>query len=138
MKFCYRGISYEKDQLPVMSTEGEIDGKYRGQNCKYRYPRHVAQSHSPVNRQYRGINYNTPTSSGDFSASLTGQFCHLSAKKPHKVTVSQISEAHLENLRRNLERRLQAAQAKGDDNLVQLLQTESQQLALKILTDKML
>ena len=65
MKFCYRGISYEKDQLPAMMHEGEIEGKYRGQNYKYHYPRHVTQSHPPVNKQYRGIHYSTSASSDD-------------------------------------------------------------------------
>lgn len=130
MKFSYRGISYEKDQLPVMMQEGEIDGKYRGQNCKYPYPRHIPQSQLPVNRQYRGIHYGINASPSESPASPTGKFCPLSAKTAHKVTVSQTSEAHLENIRRNLERRLQVAQARGDENLVQLLHRESQQLTL--------
>ena len=127
MKFSYRGISYEKNQLPVMMQEGEIDGKYRGQNAKYHYPRHVPQSQPSVNRLYRGIQY---TATASPSSAMTGKFCALPAKTAHKVTVSQIAEAHLENIRRNLERRLQAAQAKGDEDLVQLLRRESQELAL--------
>lgn len=38
-------------------------------------------------------------------------------------------QKHLENLRSNLQRRLQAAQAKGDSQLINILQDEYQQLS---------
>jgi hypothetical protein len=132
MKLSYRGIGYEKEQTPVMMQEGEIGGKYRGQAWKYRYPRHVAPFQPTINKKYRGISYDYPVSTADSAASLTGKFCTLPAKQAGKVTVSGMSEAHLENIRRSLERRLQAAQAKGDTNLVQLLKHESQELTLNL------
>jgi hypothetical protein len=132
MKLSYRGISYEKEQPPAIMQEGEIGGKYRGQAWKYHYPRHVTQSQFKIDRKYRGLPYDSPSSISDSSASMTGKFCPLLIKKTEKVSISEMSEAHLDNVRRNLERRLQAAQAKGDENLVQLLRRESQELALRL------
>jgi hypothetical protein len=39
-----------------------------------------------------------------------------------------IEEIHRENIRRNLERRLQAARERGDQDLIRLLEAESKQL----------
>jgi hypothetical protein len=39
-----------------------------------------------------------------------------------------VRQVHVENMRRNLEMRIQAAQAKGDEHLVSLLQQESNKL----------
>jgi hypothetical protein len=132
MKLSYRGISYEREQPPAANQEGEIESKYRGQAGKYCYPRHVTQWQPKIDRKYRGISYSSPCSISDSTASLTGKFCTLPVKKADKATVGEMSEAHLDNIRRNLERRLQAAQAKGDANLVQLLRRESQELALNL------
>lgn len=132
MKLSYRGISYEKEQSSVMIQEGEVGGKYRGQAWKYHYPRHVAQWQPVIERKYRGVTYDSPCPTSDSTASLTGKFCPLSVRKAYKISISEMSEAHLENIRRNLEHRLQAAQAKGDANLVQLLRRESQELALNL------
>jgi hypothetical protein len=49
---------------------------------------------------------------------------------PPPIIENQISQVHLDNMRRNLERRLKVAQANGDEDLVKLLQKESEQLAM--------
>jgi hypothetical protein len=40
-------------------------------------------------------------------------------------TIAQTSQLHRENLRRNLERRLEAARANGDQNLIKMLEAEA-------------
>ena len=52
MKLTYRGANYEYDIPTVDMIEGEVAGKYRGQNWNYRYPRHI-----PTPKQYGGPNY---------------------------------------------------------------------------------
>jgi hypothetical protein len=44
----------------------------------------------------------------------------------------QTQKIHLDNLRRNLERRLQAAKANGNDYLIDLLEAESKHLEMNI------
>jgi hypothetical protein len=44
--------------------------------------------------------------------------------------LDELASSHLNNIRRSLEHRLRVAKAKGDDNLVQLLEAESKQMAL--------
>ncbi|TAE54486.1 MAG: DUF4278 domain-containing protein [Oscillatoriales cyanobacterium] len=51
MKLTYRGANYEYDIPTVDMIEGEVAGKYRGQDWNYRYPRHLA-----VPKKYGGIN----------------------------------------------------------------------------------
>ena len=41
----------------------------------------------------------------------------------------ELTETHLTNIRRNLERRLLAAKEKGDQNLIRLLEDEGRQIA---------
>jgi hypothetical protein len=40
-------------------------------------------------------------------------------------TLTQVSQTHRMNLRKNLERRLEIAKARGDENLVRLLEMEA-------------
>src|SRR4028118_799230 len=54
MKLTYRGANYEYDIPTVDMMEGEVAGKYRGQNWNYRYPRHI-----PTPNKYGGRNYTT-------------------------------------------------------------------------------
>jgi hypothetical protein len=42
-----------------------------------------------------------------------------------QIDRAQVTAAHRENMRRNLERRLDAARAKQDQNLIRLLEEES-------------
>lgn len=39
--------------------------------------------------------------------------------------ITQTAQLHRENLRRNLEKRLEAARASGDQNLIKLLEAEA-------------
>ena len=42
--------------------------------------------------------------------------------------VQRVSDVHRANIQRRLEHRLEVARAKGDDNLVQMLEAEMRQL----------
>ncbi|MBD1909630.1 MULTISPECIES: hypothetical protein [unclassified Leptolyngbya] len=43
-----------------------------------------------------------------------------------KQSRNEIAQAHRENLRQNLQRRMEAAQARGDEDLLRQLQAEAQ------------
>lgn len=135
MKLSYRGVSYEKDSSILDIIEGDIGGKYRGNDWKYHYPRHIPQQQPKLYRQYRGVSYSTrPLTSGESppmaDTSTTATSCAVSLKYPRKIVTNYASQTHLDNIRRNLERRLQVAKAKGDESLIELLEQESQQLTL--------
>lgn len=137
MKLSYRGVSYDNEPLNLEMKEGDISGKYRGQDWKYHYPRHIPQLQPKLYRQYRGVAYSTPAiSSKGYPVSTQlepqNQAYPVPLKKPCKVVTNQLTKIHWENMRRNLERRLQIAKANGDAKLVNLLELESQELALKI------
>jgi hypothetical protein len=46
--------------------------------------------------------------------------------KNRQQIIMQTAEAHRETLRKNLQRRLEAARAKGDESLVRQLEAEAQ------------
>lgn len=135
MKLSYRGINYEKE-LPILEmNDGEIGGKYRGQNWRERYPRHIPQLQPKLYRQYRGVAYSTRPIAKAGEVFIPQWYasedsCSVSMQKPAKIVANQISKTHLENIRQNLERRLQVAKANGDENLIDLLEKEFQQLVL--------
>jgi hypothetical protein len=137
MKLSYRGVSYNNEPFSLEMTEGEIGGKYRGQDWKYHYPRHIPQLQPKLYQQYRGIVYSTSAVSlAEYPATAQSESqnhtCPVPLRKPCKVVTNELTKTHLENMRRNLERRLEVAKAKGDEKLVNLLQQESQDLALKM------
>ncbi len=130
MKLSYRGVNYEYSAPSLEVTEGEILGKYRGVGWHCHTLKEIPVPQSNTALTYRGVNYETNPSVGG-CRSLPGRSM-LSGRVPvssRSLAVRQaIDEVHRTNLRRNLERRLQAAKARGDEQLVSLLEAESKQL----------
>ncbi|EGK89087.1 DUF4278 domain-containing protein [Microcoleus vaginatus PCC 9802] len=122
MKLTYRGANYEYDIPTVDMIEGEVAGKYRGQNWNYRYPRHI-----PNPNKYGGTNY---TKKRDAEA---GDRDVAAARASERVesypTVVEVAQVHRANICNILDRRQQAAKAKGDETLLRLLEIEWQQMA---------
>ncbi len=134
MKLSYRGVSYDREKPFLEIQEGEIAGKYRGQEWKYHYPRHIPPAPPKLYRQYRGVAYSTcPNLSQDSACQITDsaeQIGSVPRCQVKPIIKNQISQIHLENMRRNLERRIKVAEANGDDDLVNLLKKESEQLTI--------
>ncbi|TVQ42753.1 MAG: DUF4278 domain-containing protein [Gloeocapsa sp. DLM2.Bin57] len=134
-QLSYRGISYDYENANIEFDQGEIGGKYRGKDWKYRYPKHIVHLKPKIYRQYRGVAYSTcPT---PLQESQVNPHTHNPAQdnrcsvQPQKQLQKQTSaQIHWENMRKNLERRLQAAQARGDVELVTMLEKESRELSL--------
>ena len=121
MKLTYRGANYEYDIPTVDMIEGEVAGKYRGQNWNYRYPRHI-----PHPKKYGGTNYTRKGDSQAGDRDVAAASAPAAAKSyPTVVEVAQVHRANICNI---LDRRKQAAQANGDERLLRLLEIESRQM----------
>lgn len=140
MELTYRGLHYDYDPPTVDMMEGEAGGLYRGCQWQIRYPRHVPVTQFSHSLKYRGVAYCshvTTESPALDSAPATKpsdvttikKTGVLSNSKPQKTIWQEAAQIHQANICRNLERRMNAAQAKGDRKLINLLQQESQDLA---------
>jgi hypothetical protein len=150
MKLIYRGASYEYN--PASLEVREVDVLRHHQNAHQRCHT-LAESSHPL--MYRGATYTTDqvahalacaTVSGtpqqltyrgvQYTRNANGivEFARpVKASLASKAITPALVEAttvHHENLRRNLQRRLEAAQVRGDQNLVSQLEAEFRQLAL--------
>jgi hypothetical protein len=101
-------------------TELEIANFGNGRKLQYIYPRHVCCNDINVDRPF-DIAFLHSSESRDRPINLKDNF--------YLVSDEIVKNIHLENLRENLEKRLQVAKIKGDDRLVNLLEKEFQQLA---------
>ncbi len=141
MKLTNRGIISESNPPALELTKGEIAGKYRGTNWRNHYPRHVPVTQPMVDLKARSVAYCTSEPIDAEASLLCG--CYENAATPKAVsttteavsTVSsrqqvldELNNTHLTNIRHNLEHRLQVARAKGDQNLIRLLEAEAEQI----------
>ena len=115
MQLTYRGANYDYDIPTVDMVEGEVAGKYRGQNWNYRYPRHI-----PVPKTYGGVNHSVKRYTSAASAPAAVESSSTFAE------VAQVHRAHICSI---LDRRKQVARAKGDVKLMSLLEIEWKQMA---------
>ena len=77
MKLQYRGVSYEYNLPEVETTLGEVGGKYRGLDWRFRNLKKPPVLQPRVSLKYRGVYYQTgttptpnstqPTNTPDFS-----------------------------------------------------------------------
>ncbi|MGL5081515.1 MAG: DUF4278 domain-containing protein [Microcoleaceae cyanobacterium] len=137
MDFTYRGIGYRTQFSPVDFVEGELGGKYRGQEWNIHYPRHIPVPQPYSTLKYRGINYKTSALSNNVVAlnlpttQLPGSAKSISAGLVKAGVVEaqdDFAQVHRANVCRLLEHRQQVAQAKGDQKLLKALEREAQQL----------
>lgn len=126
MKLVYRGVSYEYDphsQQPSQHSR-EIRPIY---NLMYRGVAYTVDpnvdsnvlSPKPIaNLVYRGVAY---ALNGGIKTEATRE---LGAK----ASAKEVAKVHRSNVYRNVQRRLQAAQERGDQHLVALLEQELRQV----------
>jgi hypothetical protein len=135
MKLSYRGVPYDQNSLNLEFKEGELAGKYRGQDWNYRYPRHIPQLQPKIFMQYRGVAYSTcplPKKEGckEYLWETGVKSCRSYIPQKSHLATPDPGSIHLENIRRNLEHRLQIAKANGDQKLISLLHKECRQLSI--------
>ncbi|MGB8687054.1 MAG: DUF4278 domain-containing protein [Microcoleus sp.] len=121
MKLSYRGSNYDYDIPTVDLIEGEVAGKYRGQNSNYLYPRHIRASQQAQDWQHH--DRDRPDCTNRVPKADENVAAVRSA-----LTVEEIAKVHRANICNILDRRLQAAKARGDERLLRLLEIESKQM----------
>lgn len=131
-RLSYRGASTAYELPTIDMLEGDIGGTYRGQPWRLRYPRHIPEVEPIADLKYRGVPYRTgQPAQADARVPPPAAVWQPAASIPKcpKTLVSETAKIHRANLYHNLERRMQAAIARGDKKLLQLLESEFQQLA---------
>lgn len=133
MKMKYRGIQYKSETSLLEMKESDIIGKYRGNKCNYKLPRHIPQLQPKLFLTYRGVSYSTCPNA---TPVMINTEVPVVAIAPHSrivntLTESNLEQVHLYNLRQNLERRIKVAEDSHNDYLLEMLKKESQELAIK-------
>lgn len=65
MRLTYRGASYEYNPSPVETAEGQVGGKYRGLDWRFRNLKKEPILQPRVNLTYRGVTYQVHPQAGD-------------------------------------------------------------------------
>jgi hypothetical protein len=123
MKLSYRGTPYLDESPTLDMIDGDIGGKYRGQAWTVRQPRHIPMPPPTPDLKYRGVTYNTNS-----VATVTAPPPTPASPYRHNMR-SEVAQTHRAHIYQLLEKRMQAAQARGDAELLKLLENESKQLA---------
>lgn len=131
MKLSYRGNDYQSETSLLEIRETDIGGKYRGHHWRQKLPQHIPQLRPKLYLQYRGVAYST-CPRVKVATEQTESVSFNTITKSPQLSTKNTEKVHLENLRRNLIRRLQQAQDNGNENLVSMLKQESQALHLQI------
>lgn len=143
MKLSYRGVSYDRNSPQIEMTTGAVGGLYRGAAWNHKYLRHIPVPQPKVDLKYRGVAYSTGDPIDIEVVRLRREYMQANGsttsteaiaqptlvKNSRQQVVEELHNTHLNQLRRNLERRLQVAREKGDNRLIQLLEAEARQLA---------
>ncbi|MBD2098428.1 DUF4278 domain-containing protein [Trichocoleus sp. FACHB-591] len=134
MRLSYRGAQYESELPTFQMMEGDVVGKYRGQNLRlqYPYPKHIPVPQTPLDLKYRGVAYSThrPMQVEDLiaSQSVTAASQVNPVQNVRQRVLKEVEETHRTNIYRSLERRLQVAKNLGDQRLIGMLESELQQI----------
>jgi hypothetical protein len=102
-------------------TEADTVNFNKDNRIRYTYPRHVCFNGIDTDRS---LVLDPITSNAQKDSDLQVDM----REKLYLVSDEIIKTIHLENLRQNLEKRLQVAKIKGDDRLINLLEKEFRQL----------
>ena len=135
MKLLYRGTSY--DYNPHLSNQriswGAAPLVKPSYSLTYRGHAYLVDPNVDMSQPvaafssdliYRGVAYQL--NGGTTSEAKSAIHDRLAAKRTAAVELAMV---HRNNLQRNLQHRLQVAQERGDQSLIQLLEREMQQIA---------
>lgn len=132
MKLSYRGANYEYDIPTVDMMDGEVAGKYRGQNWNYRYPRHMTvprQGNRTIYRSGQHTREPEPKADEVVRVAQNTRDTRAGAAAGVQSAVGEVAKVHRANICNILDRRKQIAAAKGDESLLRLLEIEWKQMA---------
>ncbi len=144
MKLIYRGNTYDYDPSQARSDSAGQPVKpaprlqapytlmYRG--ATYHVDPTVPQPQSSQLRSYdlmyRGATYHVDRDAQGNLTGLTQSAAASRSRSAAKVSQRELSQLHQANVASNLQRRLQAAQERGDQRLLDLLEAERQQITM--------
>ncbi len=127
MKFSGPGF-VENDQSNALDLGYQtVIHRHDGPKWKHLYPRHIRPHFSSLSKQEKMTNY-ALESQVIIPQVSEGQICPISAKTTEKLTVNEVDKIHLQNICRNLERRLKNAKLKGDEWLISFLEKEVEEM----------
>lgn len=137
MKLCYRGVEYDYTPPALEVSESEVLGRYRGRSLRFAYVKHVPFPQPEADLGFRGAAYHTnryghvgpatSTKKGSLGSKFMPVFDSMAAERRHLLEES--ARIHQGNIRRSLQRRLEVAEAQGNDALIRQLKDEMHQLA---------
>jgi hypothetical protein len=144
MKLIYRGNTYDYDPTqsspdnagrpvkPAPRLQAPYTLMYRG--TTYHVDPTVPQPQSSHPRSYdlmyRGATYHVDRDAQGNLTALTQSAAVSRSKSAARVSQRELSQLHQTNVSNNLQRRLQAAQERGDQRLLDLLEAERQQITM--------
>ncbi len=126
MNNSYKVMSNQLKVSNLEISEAQIMGGSKFNRIKY--PCHINQRVSQNHRDYGAIfrsNFSNPKTCSISHEKSEANALHILGYQLQDETAKK---AHLENLKRDLERRLKTAKAEGNSYLINLLQQESQEL----------
>lgn len=149
MQLSYRGNHYTYEPASVDMVDSGVVGVYRGQTFPITYPRHIPVPQSVHTLTYRGASYRTTATGGiapvtqpqeqkrSVAQSAPVQPTYIQRSKPVSVPSNlrwssnvqsiEYDKVHRSNIQRRLQQRIEAAKARGDLKLLNLLEHEMQQ-----------
>ena len=139
MKLTYRGVEYDYNPPVLEVTRSELTGQYRGQKTQYSYVRHVPIPQLAERLSYRGVSYLTTRTGGiqqlggqkatpNAWANLTGKLTGSSpAAQARRGLLKESSVLHQQNIARSLQHRMEVAKQKGNQTLLEQLESEQRQ-----------
>ncbi|HAC66376.1 MAG TPA: hypothetical protein DCF68_23285 [Cyanothece sp. UBA12306] len=103
------------------------------QGLDYHYPRHIGLKIPSLLRKHRDIvldksSFSQMSRLSSISRQSPNESCPIPVKQSRKVFTNSLSKTHLENIRNSLEHRLEIAKSQGNQELIGLLEKESQYL----------
>lgn len=126
MQLSYRGHSYTQDATSVDMVDSGLSGSYRGRAHTFTYPRHIPVAQPTYNLVYRGAAYHT-TATGGVTPTAPQPMVPAARVRVPRSLQGAYGNVHQLNIQRRLQQRIEAAKAKGDQNLLLLLEHEMQQ-----------
>ncbi|EDX87866.1 hypothetical protein S7335_5578 [Synechococcus sp. PCC 7335] len=147
MKLTYRGVEYDYNPPELEVTLASTPTQYRGQQSQYKYVRHVPIAQPAERLNYRGVAYQTTRTGGvqqlgshvgghatthattpNAWAELSGKLrANSSAAKARRALLEESTALHQQNIARSLQHRMEVAKQKGNQALLEQLESEMRQ-----------
>jgi hypothetical protein len=138
MNIKYRNNQHKTETSLLEIKESDILHLNKSSQWNYKLPKHISQLQPKLFLTNHRVDYSTCPNSmmmngENFQMAMPNGTASLHA--PHSHITNTVAEynlvkVHLDNLRRNLERRIKVAQETHNDYLLEILRQESRQLMI--------